>query len=193
MSPREPGTSGREPSLPRATAAELFRRAFVAARATRSDAADFAWVETILTPAEHALWRRQSPFDRDHVVQVARRVERRLAATGHENDPRWIGAALMHDVGKARAGLTILERVLAAAAGRIVPLDTARRWATAQGLKGRIGAYLTHGEVGARMIRDAGGRAEIAAWAEAHQNPRAAARLGIPAEVVEALIASDVA
>jgi len=185
--------AGSGASLPRATLPELARRAIVASRAPRRSSSDLAWVREILTPAEHDLWSRQSPFDQDHVVQVARRVERCLSATPHADDPRWVGAALMHDVGKSRAGLTVLERALATLAGRTVRLETARRWAESGGLKGRIGAYLTHGEIGARMIREAGGRPEIADWAEVHQRPRSAIRLGIPQDVVDALLESDVA
>ena len=190
---RELGAAGSEASLPRATFPELVRRAAVAARTVRSGPADLNWVREILTPEEHDLWSRQSPFDQDHGVQVARRVERRLATTRHANDPRWIGAALMHDVGKTQAGLTPLERALATVAGRIVGLEAARRWAAGRGLRSRIGAYLTHGEIGARMIRAAGGRPEIAAWAEVHQSPHGAVRLGIPQDVVDALLESDVA
>jgi hypothetical protein len=187
---REAGSGA---SLPRATFPELARRAIVASRALRRSSADLAWVRAILTSAEHDLWSRQSPFDQDHVVRVARRVERRLAATAHAGDPRWVAAALMHDVGKSRARLTVLERAFATLAGRTVRLETARRWAESGGFKGRIGAYLTHGEIGARMIRDAGGRPEVAAWAEVHQRPRSAIRLGIPQDVVDALLESDVA
>ena len=193
MSVPERRVPGSDASLPRATLPELARRAVAALRAVRSDSEDLAWVRAVLTPAEHDLWSKQSPFDRDHVVQVARRVERRLESTLHAKDSVWIGAALMHDVGKAHANLTTFERALAALAGRTVRLETARRWARGAGWKARIGAYLTHGEIGARMIRDAGGRDEIAAWAEVHQRPRASIRLGIPPDVVEALLDSDVA
>jgi hypothetical protein len=180
-------------SLPRATLPELVRRTLVAAGPARNEPSDLLWVREVLTPVEHDLWKRQSPFDQDHVVQVARRVQRRLAATVHADDPRWVGAALMHDVGKSQTRLTWFERAVAALAGRRVRLETARRWARTAGLKARIGAYLTHGEIGARMIRAAGGRSEIAAWAEIHQHPHAAVGLGIPADVVDALLESDVA
>ncbi len=167
----------------------------VAAGPIRSCETDRAWVESILTGPELDLWVRQSAFDQDHVVQVARRVERRLAATVYRGDARWIGAALMHDVGKAEARLSMLGRAAATVAGRLVPRKTARRWASsASGFRGRIGAYLTHGEIGARLIRKAGGRAEVAAWTEIHQDVGLApAGLGFPAAVVEALSESDVA
>lgn len=186
---------GSPPSLPRATWRELLRRTLVAAGRERSSAADRDWVESILTGPELDLWIRQSAFDQDHVLQVARRVERRLAATVHAGDARWLGAALMHDVGKVEARLSMLGRAAATIAGRIVSRETARRWASgAPGFRRRIGAYLTHGEIGARMIRRAGGRGEAAAWSEAHQDLRLApSGLGFPADVVEALSESDVA
>ncbi len=181
--------------LPRATWKELLRRALVAAGPPRSRQADRAWVRSILTGPELDLWIRQSAFDQDHVVRVARRVERRLASTVHAGDARWLGAALMHDVGKVEARLSMPGRAAAAIAGRIVTRTTARRWASgAPGFRRRVGAYLTHGEIGARMIRDAGGRVEVAAWTEIHQDLRlAASALGIPADVVDALSESDVA
>ena len=100
----------------------------------------------------------------------------------------------MHDVGKAAAGLSLIARAAAMLVNRFVDLETARRWARSRrtGLS-RIGLYLTHGEVGARLIRQAGGRAEIAAWSEVHQGGRTAPVPGIPPEVVAALIGSDVA
>ena len=91
-----------------------------------SDPADRAWVESILTPAEFDLWVRQSAYDQDHVVQVARRVERRLAATVYAGDARWTGAALMHDVGKAESKLSLPERAARPSRARC-SAETARR------------------------------------------------------------------
>jgi hypothetical protein len=41
------------------------------------------------------------------------------------------------------------------------------------------------------MIRDAGGREEVAVWAEVHQTHAGAAAAGVPAAVVAALLAAD--
>jgi hypothetical protein len=87
----------------------------------------------------------------------------------------------------------MLERVIATLASKAMGVAAARRWAsTATGAKRRIGLYLMHGEVGASMIRAAGGREEIAAWTEVHQGYRSLAGLGIPSIIVEALLESDV-
>jgi HD domain len=185
-------SSRNDKPLPRATFRSLARRAVVAAGGSRTDAADQEWVRSILTPAELDLWTGQSAYDRDHSVQVARRVERRLATTSYCGDTLWLGAALMHDVGKPN--LSMGERAIATLASRVVRVETARQWAgSATGAKRRIGAYLVHGEIGAGMIRAAGGREEVAAWTELHQGYRSWDGAGLPPVVVEALVESDVA
>lgn len=136
---------------------------------------------------------RQGDFDRAHAVRVAKRVERRLAATAYGNETVWLAAALMHDVGKVEAALSARERVLAMLASKAVGVDAARRWAaSASGAKRRIGSYLIHGEVGAAMIRAAGGREEVALWARIHQGYRTRVEHRVPPVVVEALLESDV-
>ncbi|HWZ85477.1 MAG TPA: hypothetical protein VN032_04700 [Thermoanaerobaculia bacterium] len=157
------------------------------------DSADETWARSVLTPAEFDLWQGLSAYDRCHAVRVARKVERRLAPTAHGNDTVWAGAALMHDVGKVASDLAMHERVVATLASRVVGVATARRWArSATGAKRRIGSYLIHGEIGAGLIRAAGGREEVAAWTEVHQDHRAFGTVGLPPLVVEALLDSDV-
>ncbi len=180
--------------LPRATLPALAGRAILAMARLRGDPADRTWVRSVLTPAELDLWTRQSAYDQSHAVRVARRAQRRLALTVYADDGLWLGAALMRDVGKLESDLSLRERAIATLASKAVGLATARRWAcSTTGLKRRIGVYLIHGEVGARMIRAAGGREEIAAWTEVHQGYTGVARLGIPPIVVEALLEADVA
>ncbi len=180
--------------LPRSKARDLAARAWQALRRDADSDADRAWARSLLGPPEFAIWMRQTPYDRRHSVRVARRVEERLAGTAHAGDARWLAAALMHDVGKAEAGLSALSRAAAALVNRVVGLDTARRWARSRrGRLGRIGLYLIHGEVGARLIREAGGREEIAAWSEVHQGQGIERVPGFPPAVVAALTGSDVA
>lgn len=179
--------------LPLARFRLLAERAMAAVVRVRSDPADRAWVKSILTAAEFDLWTRLSAYDQSHAVQVARGVQRRLAPTEYGSDTLWPSAALMHDVGKLQSDLSMLERVIATLANTAMGVAAARRWAsTATGAKRRIGLYLMHGEVGASMIRAAGGREEIAAWTEVHQGYRSLAGLGIPSIIVEALLESDV-
>ncbi len=187
-------SSGGPNPLPRATLLELAGRAIAAAVRPRSDPADRAWAESILTRAEFALWIRQSDYDQHHAIQVARRVERLLAPTAYVGDPLWTSAALMHDVGKCESNLSLIERAFATLASKVCGVATARVWASsAAGWKRRLGRYLVHGELGAAMIRDAGGREEAAVWSGIHQGYAGVEGCGIPPVVVEALIESDVA
>jgi hypothetical protein len=185
--------SKRPNPLPRATLAELVARLFAAGKPP-PDAADRAWVVSLLTLAELDLWSRLDAHDQRHTIGVARRVERRLASTPHAGDMLWPAVALMHDVGKRAAALTLLERAAATLAARAVSVERARRWMGSRvAIRRRFGLYLLHGEVGARMIRQAGGREPIAAWAEVHQGYAGLEPPGFPEAVVEALIAADVA
>ena len=149
-----------------------------------------AWVAEVLTPGEFALWERQPGQDQRHTVGVARRVEVMLAGTPHAGDTRWMACALLHDIGKVAAGLGIYGRVLAtlvakATAGR------ATAWEELRGLRRRIALYLRHGEIGADMVRMAGGREEVAVWAAAHHHRDVLDPMALPGPVVMALAESD--
>jgi len=179
-------------ALPRAEFPRLVRRFVDSARAPRLDADDLAWAASLLTPAEYALWMRLAAHDRVHAVRVAKVTRGKLAGSAYEDDSRWLGAALMHDIGKLEARLATHERIVATLAGRAVGLSTARRWAGGSGgFVRRLGLYLTHGAVGAEMIRRAGGREELAAWAEVHQVYHLPAESPVPAQVAQALSAAD--
>ena len=187
---KDPG--GRDPALPRARIGQLVRRLAKAVRRVHATPSDQRWAESVLQPGEWALWQRLSGPDQYHSIEVARSVERRLAGTPYAGDGRWLGAALLHDVGKGQPCLHLVERILATLLGQTVSLSTARRWASAGGgTKRRLGLYLTHGAVGAAAIRAAGGREEIAAWAEAHQAWPCPEVEALPGPVVQALSDAD--
>ena len=183
---------GHDRALPRARLRRLIRRLAETVRGAHASASDQAWVASLLQPAELDLWSRLSGRDQHHGVQVARSVERRLAGTPYAGDARWLGAALLHDVGKVEAGLGTLERALATLLGKATSVSTARRWAVADGgARRRLGLYLTHGSAGAAAIRAAGGREEIAAWAEVHQGLPCPELKLLPGPVVQALSDAD--
>ncbi|MBM3693542.1 MAG: hypothetical protein FJW77_09695 [Actinobacteria bacterium] len=152
---------------------------------------DRAWVAQVCTPCEAALWRRLPRHDRRHAVTVARAVEARLAGTAFADDPRWIEAALLHDVGKLDAGLGVPGRVVATVLAAIGGPARIAGWAPRSGYRGRIGRYLDHPDRGAVQIRRCGGSPEAAAWAAAHQEPARHAACGLPGPVVDALCAAD--
>jgi hypothetical protein len=152
---------------------------------------DVVWVASACTDAELALWRRMPRYDRRHSIRVARDVEAMLAGTEYAGDPRWIEAALLHDVGKLDSGLGVLGRVGATVAGAAAGHDMAGVWSGKRGISRKVGLYLRHPELGADRIRMAGGSPEAAAWAECHQDPERYAGCGLPTTVVDALAAAD--
>jgi hypothetical protein len=168
----------------------LAGRFFGALRPGGPSPEDRAWVETVLEPAEYALWARQPGHDQRHTAQVARHVEAALAGGPHAGDSRWPACALLHDIGKLASGLSIPHRVLATLAGRVTDGAVADS-EEHRGLRRRIALYLRHSELGADMIRMAGGRDEVAHWAGAHHDRARLDPAVVPAPVVAALVAAD--
>src|SRR5262249_2973739 len=142
--------------------------------------ADVEWVATVLTEREVAAWQRMPKHDRRHSIAVARRVEAALAGTAYAGEPRWIEAALLHDIGKLDAGLGVFGRVGAMLAGALAGYQMADAWSERRGVTRRFGLYLRHPELGASRIEMCGGSREAAAWAAAHQDPERWAASGIP-------------
>jgi hypothetical protein len=153
--------------------------------------ADTAWAETVLSPAAFSQWTLQPGHDRRHTVLVARAVESQLAGTPYAGDPRWLAAALLHDIGKLDARLGVYGRVVATVSGAVGGAGAAEAWSGKRGFTRRVGLYLRHPELGARRIRLAGGPEEAARWAAAHHDRSAWDALPIPAPVVVALAAAD--
>jgi hypothetical protein len=154
-------------------------------------AADVAWVETILTPDGFVQFRRQPHHDQRHAIGVARDVQARLADTPHADDPRWLSAALLHDIGKLDSRLGVYGRVVATVSGAAAGREHAEAWSESSGFTRRVGLYLRHAELGADRIRIAGGPEEAAVWASAHHDPSTWDDLPIPHEVVVALDEAD--
>jgi HD domain len=152
---------------------------------------DVAWVESVLTPDGFVIFRRQPNHDQRHAIGVARDVQTRLADTEHADDPRWLSAALLHDIGKLDSRLGIYGRVVATVSATVAGRDSAEHWATSSGFTRRVGLYLQHAELGADRIRIAGEPEEAARWSAAHHEPSTWADLPIPEPVVAALDAAD--
>jgi hypothetical protein len=169
----------------------LARRFLGALRPGRPAAADDAWVQTFVNDGEYSVWAQLPNHDRRHSIGVARRVQRALADTEYAGQPEWLEAALLHDVGKLDAHLGVFGRVGATLVGGIAGGDAAQGWSSRRGYARRVGLYLRHGELGAALIRDAGGTETAARWAAAHHVRSAWTATGIPAPVVDALHAAD--
>jgi putative nucleotidyltransferase with HDIG domain len=152
---------------------------------------DVAWVETVLTPDGFVQFRRQPNHDQRHAIGVAREVQARLADTQYADDPRWLSAALLHDIGKLDSRLGVYGRVVATVSGAAVGRDHAEAWSESRGFTRRVGLYLRHAELGADRIRLSGEPEEAARWAAAHHDPSRWADLSIPEPVITALDEAD--
>lgn len=108
------------------------------------------------SPAEAELFWRQAPADQRHGLTAAR-----LAARERPGRRDLIRAALLHDVGKSRAGLGLWGRTRAAIAER-------RGWK----LSRRAEQYLRHGEAGAEDLDAAGAEETVVRYARGHHGPR---------------------
>jgi len=152
---------------------------------------DVAWVESVLTPAGFVQFRRQPNHDQRHAIGVARDVQARLAGTEYADDPRWLSAALLHDIGKLDARLGVYGRVVATMSGAVVGPEHAEHWASSRGFTRRVGLYLRHADLGADRIRIAGEPEEAAQWSAAHHDHDRWSQIPIPEPVVVALDAAD--
>jgi putative nucleotidyltransferase with HDIG domain len=154
-------------------------------------AADVAWVEGVLTPDGFVHFRRQPNHDQRHAIGVARDVQARLADTPYADDPQWLSAALLHDIGKLDSRLGVYGRVVATVSGSVAGREHADAWSESSGFTRRVGLYLRHAELGADRIRIVGEPEEAARWAAAHHDASTWSELDIPDEVIEALDAAD--
>lgn len=163
-------------------AGHLVGRFFGSVAAKPLDAGDEAWVRLTLTDDELPVWERLGRADRAESVAVARAVVREL---GPDADPRWVAAALLHDVGKPDARLGPVGRAAATMIAAVVSHGRARTWSSS------VGAYVNHDERGANRLAGAGARPEAVAWARAHHQPDLWPGTGIPPEICALLARAD--
>jgi len=134
--------------------------------------AEQAEAASLLRPKERPLFWGQGPADQRHALQCTRAVL--AAAPGRTDLAR---AALLHDVGKARARLGVVGRVLATGLP-LLHLPT----------PGRLGAYRAHAASGAEELATAGAEPLVVAYARHHHEARPPA---VPVDDWELLSAAD--
>ena len=137
------------------------------------------------------MWDGMERADRAEGVAVARAFETTGVGAGPRAD-EWRAAALLHDAGKQKSGYGTFGRVVAtvvtAGAGR----KRVRGWAGRPGDgRARVGRYAAHDDVGAELLRAAGARPAVVAWAAAHHRPDRWAGTGLPDSVCRALADAD--
>ena len=113
------------------------------------------------------LFLEMSDRDQRHSLEVLRRL--RNSTTEGRVEPVLAHAALLHDVGKARAPLGVPGRsllVLAEACGGIAVL------LRVPGLGRRVARYMDHPAIGAEMLRSAGASPALVEVVGEHQRQR---------------------
>ncbi len=169
-----------------ASASHLVGRFFGSLRPGGPPEAEVAWVTSVLSPAELDLWQSMNGPDRRHSVEVARRVEVDLDA---DASSPVLAAALLHDVGKTKAGLRTYGRVIATLSGVFGGHEMAHHWSEKRGFTRKVGLYLMHDELGADLLEIAGSDELVVTWAREHHWPEHMWTL--PTELATALKAAD--
>jgi hypothetical protein len=119
------------------------------------------------------VWVRMSGPDRRHAVAVAHRA---AGALGHPDgagvSKAAIAAALLHDCGKVESGFGTFARVAATVVAIGEGRERVAGWAGGtSGLRRRFGLYVTHDQIGARILEEAGSDPLVVAWAGEHHLP----------------------
>jgi len=174
-----------------ARAAHLVSRFFSSLVPVPVRAEDREWVEGVLLPEELDLWTRLSLADRRESIAVAHRTVEELAGTPFADDPRWIAAALLHDIGKLDARFGPVRRAVATMATAVLGPRAVESWVDKSGFLRRCALYVFHDQLGADRVKMAGGRKEAALWAEAHHRPAIWDSTGLPEPVMLALARAD--
>ena len=144
---------------------------------------DRAWAGEWMSPAEAALFDAMDDRDRSHSIGVARKV------ASVSEDPAMLAAALLHDVGKSRARLGLVGRVVATLVGVVARDAWLARFAGGMGLAGRVATYLDYPALGRTLLTEAGSDPLVAAWAAEHHWPPA--EWSVPAAVGHVLADAD--
>lgn len=126
----------------------------------------------VLPPPLLALFERMPPEDRAHGLEVLRRLRSQV-----QEDPVLLSAALLHDVGKAEAGVGLVHRALRVLLARTVP--SLWRWLCwPTGWRRPFWVVANHPARGAVWVETAGGAPELCALIRHHEAPAPAAWAG---------------
>ena len=113
---------------------------------------DWKVVESILSPAELALFQELPIQDQNHSIRVLEGVQAR-----GEDDPDLLKAALLHDLGKMKYPLSRWERVMAVLITRLFP-SKVKSWGKGEpvGITRPLVVIREHPSWGAELAEGAG-------------------------------------
>ncbi len=156
---------------------------------------DRTLVESVLTtPAQQALFDRMPVADQRHAVALLRT----LRAGGHDH-PALMQAALLHDVAKSGAGITVFHRVVVVLLHAFRPTWLAWLARDAEDLPRRgfglwrqpLGRYLAHPAIGAGWAEAADCLPMAVSLIRRHQSPVSASSDTLEDHLLRLLQAAD--
>ena len=133
----------------------------------RLDEEEAAEIAALLGPGLFNLFAQLSPGEQYH----ASRVWRTLRQQQSEHDQELCQAALLHDVGKSRVRLNIVERSIYVLTRRLMPA-VAARWGLGEprGLRRAFIVGKQHADWGADLASQAGASERVVKLIRRHQN-----------------------
>lgn len=136
-----------------------------------SQTVDYELIQTVLAPAQLALFRQMSRSEQLHSLNVLRSVWAQATETPHDLSV----ASLMHDVGKSRYRMSLFQKALVVLVRKGLP-RLYRRWSRAGTLDDWRAPFVVsryHPQWSAELLASVGA-SERAVWLVAHhQEPLA--------------------
>ena len=150
---------------------------------------DVEFVRQYLTKPEQVLFYRMRVFDQKHALLMAQKFLSKQEGYSWVDKPKFMRAALMHDIGKAYVGIPLYIRGLFVVLSNINDGALLARYAK-QDAKFEVWKYLYvmlhHGEIGAKMLEEIEDDKEIVQVARFHHQkpePKESALLPIVREL----------
>jgi hypothetical protein len=121
--------------------------------------------EGVLEPAQMSLFRRMGAWDQCHSLEVYRRL-----VDAGQTERSLLQAALLHDVGKSLAPVTVWHRVAVVLLHALRPGWLKRISAARRGWRYPISVLVHHADIGARLAKNAKSRPEVVVYIRQHDN-----------------------
>ncbi|MEN8240721.1 MAG: HD domain-containing protein [Chloroflexota bacterium] len=153
----------------------------------KPEARDLDEIGQLCSPDLFQLFELMSPAEQAHAIRVWKAVRK-----SRLKNPSLEIAALLHDVGKTRRPLSVLDRVMIVLAYAFFP-GRAQTWerGSLSGWRQAFTAAANHAEWGAELVSEAGADLLAAALVRKHQSALPAGFSGEEAELLKVLQQAD--